>query len=484
MKAVLVFPHQLFEQTINVDASSYWLIEEHLFFKHVQFHPLKLAYHRATMKIYEQELMHADCAVHYVESADEHSDVRRLFPFLAEQGVKEVHVYDVVDDWLSRRMHAAAHQHGIVLQVYPSPMFMETAEDVMRYSKGKKRLFHADFYKQQRLKHRVLVDSDNQPVGGQWSYDTENRKKYPKGKQAPVLNPLPADDRWKDACDYVRREFANPYDLPLGDYRYPIDRKEARQWLSDFLETRFAEFGEFEDAIVKGELVLHHSVLTPMLNIGLLTPQEVVREALDYGSRHDVPLNSLEGFIRQVMGWREYIRMVYEWRGREERTRNFWGFERPIPESLWRGTTGIDPIDDTIRKVRETGYCHHIERLMVIGNFMLLNEYHPDEVYRWFMELFIDAYDWVMVPNVYGMSQFADGGLMATKPYISGSNYLMKMSNHSKGPWQERWDALFWRFMHTNRDFFLRNPRLGMLVRTFDKMPAEKRAAILQVELH
>ena len=176
--------------------------------------------------------------------------------------------------------------------------------------------------------------------------------------------------------------------------------------------------------------------------------------------------------------------MVYEWRGREERTRNFWGFERPIPESLWKGTTGIDPIDDTIRKVRETGYCHHIERLMVMGNFMLLNEYHPDEVYRWFMELFIDAYDWVMVPNVYGMSQFADGGLMATKPYISGSNYLMKMSNHSKGPWQERWDALFWRFMHTNRDFFLRNPRLGMLVRTFDKMPAEKRAAILQVELH
>jgi deoxyribodipyrimidine photolyase-related protein len=272
--------------------------------------------------------------------------------------------------------------------------------------------------------------------------------------------------------------------LPLGDFRYPIDRKEARQWLNDFLETRFDEFGEFEDAIVRGELVLHHSVLTPMLNIGLLTPQEVVREALDYGARHDVPLNSLEGFIRQVMGWREYIRVVYEWRGREERTRNFWGFERPIPESLWKGTTGIDPVDDTIRKVRETGYCHHIERLMVMGNFMLLNEYHPDEVYRWFMELFIDAYDWVMVPNVYGMSQFADGGLMATKPYISGSNYLMKMSNHSKGPWQERWDALFWRFMHTNRDFFLRNPRLGMLVRTFDKMPAEKRSAILQVELH
>jgi deoxyribodipyrimidine photolyase-related protein len=217
-----------------------------------------------------------------------------------------------------------------------------------------------------------------------------------------------------------------------------------------------------------------------MLNAGLLTPQFVIDETIDFALNNDIPLNSLEGFIRQIIGWREFIRAVYELKGNEERTRNYWNFTRKIPASFWEGTTGIEPIDITIKKVLETGYCHHIERLMVLGNFMLLCEFDPDEVYKWFMEMFIDAYDWVMVPNVYGMSQFADGGLMATKPYISGSNYLMKMSNYKKGAWQNVWDGLFWRFMHVHRDFFLQNPRLGMLVKSFDKMTASKQETHLK----
>jgi deoxyribodipyrimidine photolyase-related protein len=219
-----------------------------------------------------------------------------------------------------------------------------------------------------------------------------------------------------------------------------------------------------------------------MLNIGLLTPREVIDRTLQFAATHETPMNSLEGFIRQVLGWREYIRMVYEWKGRLERSRNYWGFKRKIPKDYWMGTTGIAPVDDTIRKVRETGYCHHIERLMIVGNFMLLNEFDPEEVYRWFMELFIDSYDWVMVPNVYGMSQFADGGLMATKPYISGSNYIMKMSNYAKGDWQETWDILFWRFIDNHRSFFQTNPRLNMMVRTLDKMSPEKLSRIRTFE--
>jgi deoxyribodipyrimidine photolyase-related protein len=183
-------------------------------------------------------------------------------------------------------------------------------------------------------------------------------------------------------------------------------------------------------------------------------------------------LNSQEGFIRQILGWREFIRAVYELKGNEERTKNYWNFHRKIPATFWQANTGIAPIDITVKKILETGYCHHIERLMVLGNFMLLCEFDPNEVYKWFMEMFIDAYDWVMVPNVYGMSQFADGGIMATKPYISGSNYLTKMSNFPKGEWQPIWDGLFWRFLHVHRDFFLQNPRLNMLIKSFDKMPA------------
>jgi deoxyribodipyrimidine photolyase-related protein len=170
---------------------------------------------------------------------------------------------------------------------------------------------------------------------------------------------------------------------------------------------------------------------------------------------------------------------MYILKGKEERTCNYWKFYRKIPSSFYTAETGIEPLDTVIEKVLETGYSHHIERLMVLGNFMMLCEFDPDEVYQWFMEMFIDAYDWVMVPNVYGMSQFADGGIFATKPYISGSNYLMKMSDFKKGEWQKVWDGLFWRFMDKHREFFNKNPRMGMLIRTFDKMPAEKREAHL-----
>ena len=178
--------------------------------------------------------------------------------------------------------------------------------------------------------------------------------------------------------------------------------------------------------------------------------------------------------MRQILGWREFIRGVYEVKGTEERTKNFWNFKRQIPKSFYDGTTGIEPIDDTIKKVIKTGYAHHIERLMILGNFMVLCEFDPDAVYKWFMELFIDAYDWVMVPNVYGMSLYADGGLMSTKPYISSSNYIMKMSDYKKSDWQETWDGLFWTFMDKHRNFFLSNPRLGMLIRNFDKMHKSK----------
>ncbi len=245
------------------------------------------------------------------------------------------------------------------------------------------------------------------------------------------------------------------------------------------MQTRLQDFGAYEDAIVREESVLHHSLLSPLINVGLIRPDDVLHQALKHAQSFDIPINSLEGFVRQLIGWREFIRGMYEVKGGESRRRNYWGFHRRMPAAFYSATTGVEPVDNTIRKVMNTGYCHHIERLMVLGNFMLLCEIDPDEVYRWFMELFIDAYDWVMVPNVYGMSQFADGGLFATKPYISGSNYLVKMSDYPRGEWQATWDGLFWRFMHVHRDFFLQNPRLAMLLRTFDRMDPDKRSGHL-----
>jgi deoxyribodipyrimidine photolyase-related protein len=477
--ATLVFPHQLFRHNpALMPGSPVFLVEEQLFFRQYRFHKQKIRFHRASMKFYEAFLLEAGFEVVYIESGDPLSDVRTLIASLESDGYDRFRVCDVVDDWLAGRIRGSITAAAI--EDFESPAFLNDRNEVREYFGRRKRYFQTDFYTLQRKKLGILLNPDFTPVGGKWSFDAENRKRYPKGKTPPKVD-FPASDALdSEACDYVSRHFADNYGELSESFRYPATFDAAESWFTCFLETRFAEFGGYEDAIVAREHILNHSLLSPLLNSGLLTPAEVVGRTVEFAALNDVPLNSVEGFIRQIIGWREFIRGVYETAGRKERTNNHWGFKRKIPKSFWTGTTGIEPIDTVVRKTLETGYCHHIERLMVLGNFMLLCEFDPDEVYLWFMEMFIDAYDWVMVPNVYGMSQFADGGLFATKPYISGSNYLGKMTDFPKGDWQEVWDALFWRFMDVHRAFFLRNPRLSMLVRTFDKMPPEKRLGLIE----
>ncbi len=472
----ILFPHQLFEQNPLIEkADTIYLVEEWLYFKQFNFHQQKIFFHRASMKAYQSHLVALNIKVEYIDAFNDLSDIRKLIAHLKSIGVDGFAYIDTTDQWLEQRMQKACEQHGVAAHKNNSPLFLLTSEENAHYFSGRKRMFQTDFYKNQRQQRNILMDTDKIPMGGKWTFDDENRLKYPKGKIPPPVHFLASNQLHDEAAQYVRQYFPDNYGNLNPQFIYPTNFADSKQWLTTFFATRFAAFGAYEDSIVTKEIFLHHGVLTPMLNVGLLTPQYVIDEALAYASAHDIPINSLEGFIRQILGWREFIRAVYELKGNEERTRNYWGFTRKIPASFWNGTTGIEPIDSTIKKILETGYCHHIERLMVLGNFMLLCEFDPNEVYRWFMEMFIDAYDWVMVPNVYGMSQFADGGLMSTKPYISGSNYLMKMSDYPKGDWQAVWDGLFWRFMHVHRDFFLRNPRLGMLVKTFDKMPEQKR---------
>jgi deoxyribodipyrimidine photolyase-related protein len=480
-KVGIVFPHQLFEQNILFEKCEIiYLIEEWLYFKQYNFHKKKIAFHRASMKFYESYFQSKNTRVVYIDSFNELADVRKLIPHLKTKGVHSLEYIDTTDCWLEQRISKACKDHNLEVHKNCTSLFLNSSDEIATYFSEKKRMFQTDFYKQQRLNSNILLEKDKKPLGGKWTFDDENRLKYPKGKTVPKTDFLKPNDFYLEAVAYTQKHFPDNYGHLNPGFIYPATFAESKSWLQDFFNARFSEFGAFEDAIVANENILHHSVLSPMLNVGLLTPQFVIDEALIYASNYEIPLNSLEGFIRQIIGWREFIRGVYELKGNEERTKNYWGFTRKIPASFWKGTTGIEPIDSTIKKVLDTGYCHHIERLMVLGNFMLLCEFDPDEVYRWFMELFVDAYDWVMVPNVYGMSQFADGGLMATKPYISGSNYIMKMSDYKKGGWQNIWDGLFWRFMHSHRNFFLQNPRLGMLVKTFDNMPDEKRALHLK----
>jgi len=349
------------------------------------------------------------------------------------------------------------------------------------FREDKKSFFQTTWYKQQRKRLNILLDDDDKPLGGKWTYDTENRKKYPKKKLPPAIHWPTATEHWTEAVDYTETNYPdNPGKVDKSPL-YPTTHQAAEDWFRQFLDYRFYDFGAYEDAIVTDQPYLHHSLLSPLINVGLILPSDVIEQSLAFAESEDIPINSTEGFVRQIIGWREFIRGMYVCKGRYSRTVDYWGFEREMPAQFYDGTTGIPPVDDAIKQTLATGYCHHIERLMVLGNFMLLCEINTESIYKWFMEFYIDAYDWVMVPNVYGMSQFADGGTFATKPYISGSNYIRKMSNYPKGDWQGVWDGLFWRFIDKHQDLFKSNPRTSMLYYSFQKMSDEKKEGHLRL---
>jgi deoxyribodipyrimidine photolyase-related protein len=471
MIIALIFPHQLFKTNLALKkAERVVLIEDSLFFNQYNFHKQKLVLHRASMKGYQSYLEKQGLDVTYVEAKS--SDLNKVFGKLKKDGAIAIHCTDTNDYLLERRISRYANIHGLETKKYSTPNFLTTEEELTSLFAKEKKYLMASFYIKQRNRLDILVEN-GEPVGGQWSFDADNRKKTPKGLKLPEVYE-PAKNKFVDeAVKYVEKNFSANYG-DLNSIIYPTTFTEAEKVLEDFLLHRMKDFGVYEDAILKNESVLFHSVLTPALNIGLLTPQQILEKTFELHKKLKFPLNSLEGFVRQIIGWREFIRAVYIREGVKQRTTNYWNYTRKIPASFYDGTTGIDPVDQTIKKILKTGYCHHIERLMILGNFMYLCEFDPDEVYRWFMELFIDAYDWVMVPNVYGMTQYADGGMMTTKPYVSGSNYILKMSDYARGPWCEVWDGLYWRYIDNNKELFSKNPRMSMIANLAKKMDPKK----------
>ena len=465
MESVLVFPHQLFEchPCFKKDRPII-LIEDPRFFSEFCFHKQKLIFLRASLKNFEKLLKKTGYRTYYVEGELE-STIKKM-------RLSTVFVAELDDSDLERKLKSTAKKLKIKLEIAPTPGFLTSLEEFNSLFKGKRNFRFETFYIYQRKKLDILLDEKGKPLGGKWSMDQENRKRLPKSVKIPHPFKMRMSAEVKEAVSYVQKKY--PENPGCHDcFNYPTTHINAKKALDNFLENRLAFFGDFEDAISQNEPVLFHSCLSALLNIGLLTPDIVIKKAIAYGQKHKVPLNCLEGFIRQVIGWREFVRCVYHAIGEKERDKNFFNHKRKLPHSFYEGTTGIVPVDETIKKLQQNAYLHHIERLMLLGNFFLLCEIAPSEVYRWFMELFIDAYDWVMVPNVYGMSQYADGGMMTTKPYFSGSNYILKMSDFPKGEWCEIWDALFWRFMIKHIKFFEKQPRLSVLCRMAKKKKSD-----------
>lgn len=484
---LLIFPNQLFEQHpgLKLNPSRVGLLEDPLFFGDlhhpINFHVQKLWLHRATMKRYSDELNDLNADVSYQNHDFKPNYLKRKIKALIKGTSKRVATVEPADFLLKKRLQRVCNELKVELIFLENPMFICSDDDNRDYRMGKKRWFMADYYKWQRTRLDVLMDGD-QPVGGKWSFDEDNRKKLPKKllSTIPTLLELKRDKYDLDAVQYVQKRYPeNPGSL--ATLYYPTSRNASKKWLEHFVEERLTAFGDYEDAIVESESWLWHSVLTPMLNIGLLTPDQILKVVLRHAESVNIPMNSLEGFVRQVIGWREFMRATYMDLGVKMRTTNHWQHHRKMPQSFYNASTGIPPIDDAISRLNETAYCHHIERLMVLGGFMFLCEIDPDEIYRWFMELFIDSYDWVMVPNVYAMSQNADGGSITTKPYFSGSAYIKKMSHYGKGEWAEIWDALYWRWILNHVDELAQNPRWAMMCAMARKMEPEKREKHLSV---
>jgi len=483
---LLLFPNQLFENHKSIDCETHqiMLIEDSLFFiDHqypVNFHCKKLIFHRASMKCVAEKYRSQGFNVIY-KNWQKYSLEQLIQQFTKQQNHHSLALYDSVDFALNKRLKKLGSKYSVQINWMQSPLFINSNKDNRDYRATKKRWFMADFYQFQRRRFSILMDGEK-PVGGKWSFDDENRKKIPKNKrnEIPEIS-FPVENHWViEAKKYVAQSFPNA----LGNaenFEYPIDHESAKIWLDNFLKQRFEKFGVYEDALVPDRGWLYHSVLTPLLNTGLLAPQQVVDTALTYAEKNNIPINSIEGFIRQIIGWREFVRATYVDLGVSMRTTNHWQHHRDIPSSFYNGTTGITPIDDVIKRTLETAYCHHIERLMILGGFMFLCEFDPKQIYRWFMEMFIDAYDWVMVPNVFSMSQNADGGLITTKPYFSGSSYLKKMGydridKHldDDKDWCSIWDGLYWRWIDKHSDKLSKNPRWVMMCAMARKMDPEK----------
>jgi deoxyribodipyrimidine photolyase-related protein len=443
MKSFLLFPHQLFEDIETLKGFKVYLLEVPLFFTQFTFHVQKLILHRACMKYYQDYLLRHNIEVVYVE-------VNAYEQTL--QDLQNATCYDVADFDLKKSLKKNIN----TITFIASPNFYNTQDDT---------LFMHHFYMNQRKKLNVLV-KDGKPEGGQWSYDSDNRKKLPKDTLLPQWQ-IYDNGYIKEARAYVKQFSTFGQETP---FYYPVTHEDAKNTLQYFFNEHYQIFGSYQDAMSNGDSPLYHSMLSSSINSGLLDPKIVIEEALAY----NVPLNAKEGFIRQIIGWREFMHRTYETIGVRQRTTNFFRFSNAIPSKVYKGKSGLLPVDDVIQKVHKRGYAHHIERLMILGNFFLLTQRNPNSVYTFFMSLFIDAYDWVMVGNVYGMSQYADGGLMTTKPYISGSNYILKLGHYPKGEWCKIWDSLYWHFIYTHQEKFKENPRMKFSLTTLEKMKKEK----------
>ena len=475
----IVLGNQLFDPLYlkNYKFCKIFMAEDLALCTYEKHHKLKILHFLSSMRSYNDLLKSKGFETDYYDCKNNFSDKYedKLRKSIKESKPKRVFSFEVEDKPFEKKLNKIVKEIGLERVIVTSPMFLNSRDDFKKYLENKKKPLMANYYKMSRIKFDLLV-KDEKPVGGKWSFDKDNRKKLPQTVKLPKRLVASETKHTKVLKKFINTTFEN-HPGNTENFWLPTTHKESTEWLDDFLIEKLNLFGDYEDAVSQRDNILFHSALSPLINSGLITPEKIVDRLKKLKTK--VNLNSLEGYIRQVIGWREFMRGIYQNYSTEMEKGNFFKHKRKFKKEWYSGETGIPPLDHSIKNALKYGWTHHIERLMVLSSLMNLCEIEPKQVYKWFMEMFIDSSEWVMAPNVYGMGLFSDGGIFATKPYICGSSYYLKMMDFKKGEWCETVDGLYWRFINKNRKFFSSNPRLNMMVSVYDKMKNERKKKIL-----
>lgn len=474
------------------DQICYVLMEMQQELTYTTHHIQKVIAFFLAMRAFAENLEKEGHQVIYLRLDDENnrqSLTENLLAIIKGQGIQKFE-YQLPDEYrLDKQLQVFCGGINMPFEVFDTQHFLTTRTELSDFFKGKKQLLMESFYRNMRKKHNVLMDA-GEPIGSKWNYDHENRKKMPEDTFVPP--PKGFKKEVSEVVNMLEKEGVKTIGrVKAEEFIWPVIRQEGLEQLDFFLKECLPYFGAYQDAMTTKGWSLFHSRLSFAMNVKLISPQEVIQRTEEtWQENQEIPLSAVEGFIRQILGWREYMRGIY-WKFMPGYAKeNFFQNDRKLPGWFWSGKTKMKCLSHAIGQSLDYAYAHHIQRLMVTGNFALLAGIHPDEVDQWYLGIYIDAVEWVEITNTRGMSQFADGGIVATKPYVSSANYLHKMSHYCSGCSYDHkkklgekacpFNSLYWDFLERNRGSLQKNPRMGMIYRVWDKNSAENKKQIIE----
>ncbi len=484
-------PESAILREANRDSDALLMIEASEESTHVWSHKNRSALFLSAMRHFRDDRINEGFRVIYRQLSDPENGgglSSELARALREEDPQELRVLEFGDHRVQSSIEATCEDHGVPLTVVVDDHFFCTQQDFREHARGRKQLRLEYFYRELRKRFDVLMDGD-EPVGGSWNYDEKNRDSFGKEGPPEIKSPLsfPPDAVTQKVLQEVEAQFPE-HPGSLENFDWPVTRPDALRLLRDFIQQRLSHFGRHQDAMWTDQPFLYHSLLSAALNLKLLRPREVVEAAEAAYRNGDVPLPSAEGFIRQILGWREYVRGIYWEFMPEYGKRNALEAKEPLPDFYWTGDTEMVCLAESIGQTLKYGYAHHIQRLMVTGLFSLLLGVEPKQIHEWYLAVYVDAVEWVELPNVIGMSQFADGGLMASKPYVATGKYIQRMSNYcSSCPYDPAksvgedacpFTTLYWDFLDRHRKRLEKNTRMGLQLRNLDRKSDGERGQI------